>query len=171
MPDHAAAWQGPSRDVDKPQAALTAEPLSYIDRDYQKRAILAVEQGLADGRRELLVAMATGTGKTRTCIRLCCRLLEARRFRRVLFIVVRTSRGEWTANALKGFRLETLQTVTHIFEVRALADLQPNRETKLRIATIQAMTHARARRSDPAAARAHARGSPKARPRQAGFSE
>src|SRR6185503_19912029 len=33
-------------------------------RNYQGRCILAIEQAIIGGRRELLVAMATGTGKT-----------------------------------------------------------------------------------------------------------
>ncbi len=128
------------QDVDEAHAKLKVEPMPYIDRDYQRRAILAVEAGLEEGKRELLVAMATGTGKTRTCIGLCYRLLKTKRFRRILFLVDRSALGEQTANALKDLRLESLQTFTDIFEVKELADLKPNRETKLQIATIQAMT-------------------------------
>ncbi|MBX3197917.1 MAG: type I restriction-modification system endonuclease [Labilithrix sp.] len=128
------------QDVDEAHAKLKLEPMPYIDRDYQRRAILAVEGGLEEGKRELLVAMATGTGKTRTCIGLCYRLLKTKRFRRILFLVDRSALGEQTANALKDLRLESLQTFTDIFEVKELADLKPNRETKLQIATIQAMT-------------------------------
>ncbi|PJI55542.1 hypothetical protein CTI14_03860 [Methylobacterium radiotolerans] len=49
---------------------LTTEPLEYdlTLRPYQKRAIQAVEAGVAAGQRELLLAMATGTGKTKTAI-------------------------------------------------------------------------------------------------------
>lgn len=128
------------QNVDDAYAKLKVEPMPYIDREYQRHAILAVESGLEDGKRELLVAMATGTGKTRTCIGLCYRLLKSKRFRRILFLVDRSALGEQTANALKDLRLESLQTFTDIFEVKELADLKPNRETKLQIATIQAMT-------------------------------
>lgn len=128
------------QNVDDAHAKLKVEPMPYIDRDYQRRAILSVESGLEEGKRELLVAMATGTGKTRTCIGLCYRLLKSKRFRRILFLVDRSALGEQTANALKDLRLESLQTFTDIFEVKELADLKPNRETKLQIATIQAMT-------------------------------
>ncbi len=129
-----------NQNVDDAHAKLKVEPMPYIDRDYQRRAILAVEGALEEGKRELLVAMATGTGKTRTCIGLCYRLLKSKRFRRILFLVDRSALGEQTANALKDLRLESLQTFTDIFEVKELADLKPNRETKLQIATIQAMT-------------------------------
>ncbi len=127
------------QDMDAAFAMLKSEPMPYIDRPYQKDAILAVEKSLEVGQRELLVAMATGTGKTRTCIGICYRLLKSRRFRRVLFLVDRNALGRQTADAFKDLRLENLQTFTDIFEVKELADLKPNRETKLHIATIQAM--------------------------------
>ena len=37
-------------------------------RDFQHDAVRAIEQAIADGKRQALVAMATGTGKTRTAI-------------------------------------------------------------------------------------------------------
>ena len=37
-------------------------------RPYQEKAIRAVEQHLAAGQRAMLVAMATGTGKTKLSI-------------------------------------------------------------------------------------------------------
>ena len=94
---------------------------------------------LAEGRRELLVAMATGTGKTRTCIGLIYRLLKAKRFRRVLFLVDRNALGEQTADAFKEVRLENLQTFTDIFDVKELGDIKPDADTRLHIATIQGM--------------------------------
>ncbi|HEY1954395.1 MAG TPA: type I restriction-modification system endonuclease [Polyangiaceae bacterium] len=127
------------QDVDAAYAKLDLEPMPYIDRDYQRLAIRAVEKGLEAGKRELLVAMATGTGKTRTCIGLCYRLLKTKRFRRVLFLVDRNALGKQTADAFKDLRLENLQTFTDIFDVKELGDLKPERETKLQIATIQAM--------------------------------
>lgn len=140
------AWYRPEdllgllkQDIDEADARLRVEPMPYIDRDYQRSAILAVEKGLEGGRRELLVAMATGTGKTRTCIGLCYRLLKTKRCRRVLFLVDRSALGKQTADALKELRLENLQTFTDIFSVKELGDLKPDSETKLHIATIQAM--------------------------------
>ena len=127
------------QNVDDAHAKLKVEPMPYIDREYQRSAILAVEKGLEEGKRELIVAMATGTGKTRTCIGLCYRLLKTKRFRRILFLVDRNALGKQTADALKDLRLENLQTFPDIFEVKELADLKPNRETKLQIATIQSM--------------------------------
>jgi type I restriction enzyme R subunit len=79
------------------------------------------------GRDLDLVAMATGTGKTRTCIGLIYRLLKARRFRRVLFLVDRSALGEQTANAFKDARLESLQTFADIFGMKELDDITARR--------------------------------------------
>ena len=128
------------QDVDAAHAALRDEPTGYLDlRDYQLRAIRAVEEAIAAGQRELLVAMATGTGKTRTCIGLAYRLLKTKRFRRVLFLVDRTALGEQAENAFKDARLENLQTFTDIFELKGIADAKPDKSTKVHVATIQAM--------------------------------
>jgi len=140
------AWPSPEdlldrlkQDVDSADARLQVEPMPFIDREYQRKAIRAVEQGLAAGRTEMLLAMATGTGKTRTCIGLCYRLLKTKRCRRILFLVDRTALGTQTADALKELRIENQQTFTDIYDVKELDDLKIERETKLHIATIQAM--------------------------------
>ncbi|MGM0428531.1 MAG: type I restriction-modification enzyme R subunit C-terminal domain-containing protein [Thermodesulfobacteriota bacterium] len=58
-------------------------------RNYQKQAIEAVEEAMAQRKRAMLLAMATGTGKTFTTVSLTYRLLEARAARRILFLVDR----------------------------------------------------------------------------------
>ena len=113
--------------------------MPYIERDFQQRAILAAEKGIEDGKRALLLAMATGTGKTRTCIGLCYRLLKTKRFRRVLFLVDRNALGTQTFEAFQHLKLENLQSFTDIFDVKEMADVKPDHTTRLRIATIQAM--------------------------------
>lgn len=128
------------QDIDAATEQLGAEPTEYLGlRDYQIAAIRAVEAAIADGQRTCLLAMATGTGKTRTCIGLTYRLLKTRRFRRVLFLVDRSALGEQTANAYKDARLENLQTFVQIFDMKGLADIKPDPDTKLQIATIQGM--------------------------------
>ncbi len=128
------------QDVDAAHAALREEPTNYLGlRDYQVAAIKAIEGGLEKGQRELLVAMATGTGKTRTCIGLAYRLLKARRFRRVLFLVDRSALGHQAAGALKDVRLENLQTFTDIFDIKELGDIEPDPDTRMQLATVQSM--------------------------------
>jgi len=56
-------------------------------RYYQRDAIIEVEKAIKKGKQTALLAMATGTGKTKTCIALIYRLLKAQRFRRILFLV------------------------------------------------------------------------------------
>ncbi|WP_077731546.1 type I restriction-modification system endonuclease [Methylocaldum sp. 14B] len=108
-------------------------------RDYQREAILAVEQAIKSGRRDCLVAMATGTGKTKTCIALVYRLLKAQRFRRVLFLVDRSALGEQAANAFKETRMESLQAFADIFGIKELTDQTPEADTKVHLATVQGL--------------------------------
>jgi type I restriction enzyme R subunit len=58
-------------------------------RLYPLDANKAVEQALAERRRHLLVAMATGTGKTFTIVNQIYRLMKAGVAKRVLFLVDR----------------------------------------------------------------------------------
>src|SRR3954454_14869871 len=73
--------------------ALKSQPMEFGFplRPYQRKAIAAVEQTLEAGRRSMLVAMATGTGKTKLSIALLYRLLSAKRFRRICFVVDRSA--------------------------------------------------------------------------------
>lgn len=128
------------QDQDKAQEALRTEPTDYLGlRDYQLKAIAAVEKALEDGRRQALIAMATGTGKTRTFIGLIYRLIKTNRFKRVLFIVDRTALGEQALGAFSHTVLEELKTFTQIFDVKTFGDLRPAPETKLHFATVQGM--------------------------------
>jgi type I restriction enzyme R subunit len=127
------------QDIDQAEAKLAQEGFNYNFelRDYQIRAIEAVEASLATGKREILLAMATGTGKTKTCIALVYRLLKNQRFRRILFLVDRTALGEQAINAFKDTKMEQLQNFADIYEVKELKDKSPERETKVHIATVQ----------------------------------
>jgi len=108
-------------------------------RPYQIDAIKAIENSISNGAQKALVAMATGTGKTKTCIALVYRLLKSERFRRVLFLVDRSALGEQAASAFHETRMENLQTFADIFGIKALVDKAPDDDTKVHIATIQGM--------------------------------
>ena len=129
------------RDEKKSQAELANEPFNYGFqlRPYQQAAIRAVESAIGDGQREMLLAMATGTGKTKTCVALIYRLLKAKRFRRVLFLVDRSALGEQAANAFKDTRMESLQTFADVFGIKELDEQTPETETMVHIATIQGL--------------------------------
>src|SRR6185503_5717530 len=102
-------------------------------------AIKAVENGVVKGERSMLLAMATGTGKTKTCIALVYRFLKAQRFRRILFLVDRSALGEQAANAFKDTRMESLQTFAEVFGIKELEDQAPDTETAVHIATVQGL--------------------------------
>jgi type I restriction enzyme R subunit len=126
------------------QAKLAAEPTDALQqaldlRSYQVRAITAVEAALGRGQRALLVAMATGTGKTRTVIGLIHRLLKSQRFRRVLFLVDRGTLGKQAYDAFHEVRLENLQTFAQNYDVMGLAGATPAKETMVHVATVQGM--------------------------------
>lgn len=120
---------------------LAVEPFEYgfTLRDYQREAVLAVEAALARGERRMLLAMATGTGKTKTCIALVYRLLKAQRFRRVLFLVDRSALGEQAAGVFKGTRMDGLQTFADIFGLQEIDTKVPDPATAVHIATVQGM--------------------------------
>ncbi|UVT18554.1 MAG: type I restriction-modification system endonuclease [Nitrospira sp.] len=129
------------RDDNRAHEQLAKEPFNYgfTLRPYQQEAIQSIEQAIARGQREILLAMATGTGKTKTCIALIYRLLKAQRFRRVLFLVDRSALGEQAANAFKDTRMQSLQTFADIFGIKELGEQEPDSDTSLHIATVQGM--------------------------------
>lgn len=70
-------------------------------RDYQIRAIRAVMEGIEKKQRTFLLVMATGTGKTRTCVALVDALMRAGHAERVLFLVDRISLRDQGLEAFK----------------------------------------------------------------------
>lgn len=72
-------------------------------RDYQIRSIRAVMEAIEKRKRKFLLVMATGTGKTRTCIALVDALMRAGWAERVLFLVDRIALRDQTLEAFKEF--------------------------------------------------------------------
>lgn len=129
------------RDESKAHEQLKHDGFNYGFplRPYQQDAIQAVEAAIGGGRRELLLAMATGTGKTKTCVALIYRLLKAQRFRRILFLVDRSALGQQAVDAFRDTRMENLQRFADVFEIKELGDQQPDADTLVHIATVQGM--------------------------------
>ncbi len=111
-------------------------------RDYQEKAVNKTEAALDKGSKQILIAMATGTGKTRVAIGLIYRLLKAERFRRILFVVDRTSLGEQAADKFKETRLEELKTFDQIYDLKEVDHSVIESTTKVNIATVQGLMHA-----------------------------
>lgn len=128
------------RSKEDAQQKLRAEPFGYLKlRDYQQKAIIAVENTLAREIRSALLAMATGTGKTRTIIGLMYRFLKAERFKRILFLVDRTALGQQAIDAFGETSLEQNHTLSKIYNVAELGDMAAEAETRVQVATVQAM--------------------------------
>lgn len=70
-------------------------------RDYQIRAIRAVLERIEQKKRDFLLVMATGTGKTRTCIAMVDALMRAGHAEKVLFLVDRIALREQALAAFK----------------------------------------------------------------------
>lgn len=131
------------QDIPGSHAKLSDESMEYLGlRDYQERAVEKIEAALEEGRTKLLVAMATGTGKTRLAISLIYRLIKSGRFRRILFVVDRTALGEQAGDSFKDTRLEELKTFDQIYDLKSVDDIPIEATTKVNIATVQGMMRA-----------------------------
>ncbi|MCD8453781.1 type I restriction-modification system endonuclease [Tenacibaculum finnmarkense genomovar ulcerans] len=120
---------------------LLSDPNGLGLRAYQIEAIKAVEHKIltnTDDKRALL-AMATGTGKTRTMIGMCYRLIKSKRFRRILFLVDRRMLGKQASDSFKEVHIEGLQTFAQIYDLQDLEDKASELDTKIHFATVQGM--------------------------------
>lgn len=139
------------QDIAAAEDALRETPSEQLPlRPYQREAVAATEAALIRGQRSVLVAMATGTGKTRTAVALLYRLLRAGRFRRVLFLVDRNALGEQALGSFGTLPMEGIHTFDNVYEV-APVDRPADEDTRLDIATVQGMVR-RVLYADPAEA-------------------
>ncbi len=128
-------------DVDKATEDLKARSFDFGFplRPYQRLAIEKVEDELEHGSRKMLLAMATGTGKTKLAIAMLYRLLAAKRFRRVCFVVDRNALGKQAAGEFSTTRIVSAKTFADIFGLKGLDVAKPDAETKVHICTIQGL--------------------------------
>lgn len=108
-------------------------------REYQLKAIRAAEQAIMSGQDTALLAMATGTGKTRTILGMIYRFLKTGRFRRILFLVDRTALGEQAQDVFKEVKLEDLMTLNDIYNIKGLDEKSIEKETRIQVSTVQGM--------------------------------
>ncbi|QHU98938.1 type I restriction-modification enzyme R subunit C-terminal domain-containing protein [Synechocystis sp. CACIAM 05] len=112
-----------ARDEGRSNAWLKEHPIEHNTRlrPYQVGAIAAIEEAIAVGKRELLVAMATGTGKTFTIVSSLYRLLASKRVQRVLFLVDRKALAAQTVTALRAFDTPNNNKFNQEYEVYSQA--------------------------------------------------
>lgn len=91
--------------IRKARKSLTGELINtdIAGRDYQIASIRAVLEGIEKRRKKFLLVMATGTGKTRTCIAFVDALMRAGWAERVLFLVDRIALQNQALNSFKEF--------------------------------------------------------------------
>ncbi len=106
-------------DTSGARAYLLDTPPEQIQalRPYQRDSILAVEQAILNGKRDMLVAMATGTGKTYLTVAQIYRLLESGLARRILFLVDRKALAAQAVREFNSFNTPKRNKFTQEYEV------------------------------------------------------
>jgi type I restriction enzyme, R subunit len=107
------------QDSKPPADWLLTAPPERIDRlrNYQRNCILAVEKEIINGRRNLMVAMATGTGKTFLTVAQIYRLLESKLVRRILFLVDRKALAAQAVREFNAFNTSKGNKFTQEYEL------------------------------------------------------
>ncbi len=86
-------------------------------RNYQKLANAATEKAISEHKRQMLIAMATGTGKTFTTVNQAYRLMKSGIAKRILFLVDRRALAAQAMRAFATFEPEPNQKCDKIYEV------------------------------------------------------
>ncbi len=153
IPHALQGWYSPEdllakfkQNVDEADQKLENLPYDFLRdpdglnfRYYQLEAVSAVEKAVVKGQQRILLAMATGTGKTRTILGMVYRFLKTNRFRRILFLVDRTALGEQAQDVFNDVKLEDLQSLNKIYNINTLDDINLASETRIQVATVQGM--------------------------------
>jgi type I restriction enzyme R subunit len=128
-------------DKDAAETSLAAQgfDFGFPLRPYQRQAIEAVEKGLSENQGTMLVAMATGTGKTKLAIAMLYRLIAAKRFRRICFVVDRSALGDQTEKEFTTTKVVSGKAFAEIFGLKGLSETEPDPETRVHICTIQGL--------------------------------
>ncbi len=114
----AALQERLTRDFDQDGHSLLHLPNNHPRlRPYQIEANAATEAAIIDRKRQMLVAMATGTGKTFTTVNQIYRLMKTGVARRVLFLVDRRALSAQAVRAFASFEPEPGLKFDRIYEV------------------------------------------------------
>jgi type I restriction enzyme R subunit len=106
-----------ARDDDAALVRLSGLTYHALLRPYQIEAHEAVEEAIRHRRRKMLVAMATGTGKTLTTVSQVHRLMKAGVGRRILFLVDRRALAAQAVRTFASYEAEPGLKFDKIYEV------------------------------------------------------
>lgn len=108
-----------ARDLQPAKTWLLDTPVEQIERlrDYQVNCLTAVESALMKDRRLVLVAMATGTGKTYTTVAQIYRLMKSGMARRILFLVDRKALAAQAVREFAAFNTPSGNKFNQEYEV------------------------------------------------------
>lgn len=106
------------KDDEQSRRWLLSTPNEHVFlRPYQFDAIQSIESALVANKRRMLVAMATGTGKTYTAISLLYRFLKSGFAKRILFLVDRRALAAQAVSAAASFEVEPGVKFNRAYEV------------------------------------------------------
>ena len=95
-----------NRNTEGAEKWFLENPVSTITRlrPYQIEAVESVEKALVHGKKKMLLAMATGTGKTFTIVSSLYRMLKSGYSKRILFLVDRRVLAAQTVSEMAAFQ-------------------------------------------------------------------
>ena len=102
------------------------------------RAVLNLEESLAENRPRALIQMATGSGKTLLAAYVSYRLIRYAEAKRILFLVDRANLGRQTLKEFQAFEVPgTGHKFTELYNVQHLASNHIDPVARVTISTIQ----------------------------------
>jgi type I restriction enzyme R subunit len=106
------------RDFEACCATLLSTPNDHeLIRDYQIEANAGIEDAISNRKREMLLAMATGTGKTFTLVNEIYRLMKSGVAKRILFLVDRRALAAQAVKQFASYEAEPGHKFSQLYEV------------------------------------------------------
>lgn len=142
------------KDQEKALSRLPETSLDYLKSDlglnlrpYQIDCITEVESHISqdiahpaqDDSRRALIAMATGTGKTRTVIGLCHRLIQNGVFKRILFLADRNLLASQAEDRFHDTPVLNGEALAGIFPAQKMDERLLDLSSRIQFATVQGM--------------------------------